>query len=496
MSSFYDEPDQYDDGEFITVRYNDILRENHPARLIKKFVSTLDLTAFEKRYKVGRGNKGRPPKGIKMMLGIILYALYERIYSAHDIDKATYSYSDFWIFSHKKRVSHDKISDFVNMHEEEMKDVFLETILLADNNKLLSFESLYQDGFFIKANAAKEKNYTLERLDKKESRIREALDIIFAKLKEDEIDSETIKEKKELEEKLKKISELKIELNKKIKNRMEGKRPDKVEDRLDKITINSTDKDCNVMKMKDGSYANAYLKINAVDSKSDIVVGSSVYGHFDESHNAVRIFKEANENCSKTGEQYTSVCYDSGFNTLGSCASFEAMGIDVISPTKQHENETRHPEKYEGKIKYQYKAEEHCVICSEGCVLGDKSRYVSEKKGTVFFKFWNKENCKRCERLSECTSNKKGYFEALVDSRQPSQQRVLDRYKSDKGQEIYKKRSHTAETYQGDLKRNGKFESFYRRGRSKVCLESILHDTVWNLRRIFNTTNYDIAWKT
>ena len=494
MSSFYDEPDQYDDGEFITVRYNDILRENHPARLIKKFVSTLDITAFEERYKVGQGNKGRPPKGIKMMLGIILYALYERIYSAHDIDKATYSYSDFWIFSHKKRVSHDKISDFVNMHEEEMKDVFLETILLADSNKLLSFESLYQDGFFIKANASKEKNYTLERLDKKENRIREALDNIFAKLKEDEIAPETIKEKENLEKKLKKISELKVELNQKIKNRLEGKRPDKIKDKLDKMTINSTDEDSNVMKMKDGSYANAYLKINAVDSKADIVVGSSVHGHFDESHNAVKLFKEANKNCSKTGEQYKSVCFDSGFNTLGSCVSFEAMGVEVISPTKQYENETRYPEKHEGKITYQYDDKKHCVICSEGAILTEQSRYESENKGTVFYKFWNKEKCKCCDRRPECTKNKKGYFEALVDARQPYQQRVLDRYKSKKGQELYKKRMHTAETYQGDLKQNGKFERFYKRGMPKVYLESILQDVVWNLRRIFNATGYEIVW--
>ena len=496
MASFYDEPDQYDDGEFITIRYNDIHREDHPAKLIKQFVSKLDITAFAKRYNVGKGKAGRPPKGIRMMLGLILFALFERMYSAHDIDYATYNYSDFWIFSHKKRISHDKISDFVNIHEEEMKDVFLETILLADNNKLLSFETLYQDGFLIKANASKEKNYTLKGLDKKEKKLSEALDNIFEKLKEDIIAPETIKEKQELEEKLKKILELKDELNKKIKNRMDGKRPDKVKNRLDKIAINSTDKDCNIMKMKDGSHANAYLKITAVDSKADIVVGSSVHGHFDESHNSVKLFKETNKNCSKTGKQYTSVCFDSGFNTLGSCVSFKAMGVEVTSPTKQFENEKRNPEKYKNKISYQYNVEKHCVICSEGGVLTEKSRYECEKKGTVFYKFRNKEKCKCCERRPECTSNKKGYFEARVDSRQPYQQQVLDKFKSKEGQKVYKKRMHTAETYQGDLKQNGKYERFYKRGVPKVYIESILHDAVWNLRRIFNATGSNIAWET
>ena len=95
MASYFDEPDSCDDGAFIQVRFDDILPVNHPANLIKKFLSTIDLSPFIEKYQVSHGQAGRPPKGIRMMLGVLLYGIYSRIYSAHKLDKATYSYSDF-----------------------------------------------------------------------------------------------------------------------------------------------------------------------------------------------------------------------------------------------------------------------------------------------------------------------------------------------------------------------------------------------------------------
>jgi hypothetical protein len=248
------------------------------------------------------------------------------------------------------------------------------------------------------------------------------------------------------------------------------------------------------MKMKDHSHANAYLKINALDGKADIVVGSVVEGHYDESHNAVKVFNESNQNCNLSGKQYQMICFDSGFNTLGSCTSFAAMEVTVIAPTRQYENETRNNDASEGKITHQYNVETNTVQCSEGTVLTQKSQHIDATKGTIFKKFWNIEGCRKCTRIHECTVNKQGYFQARVDVRQPIQQEALSRYLSEEGKKLYRKRAHVAETYQGDLKKNGNFERFLRRGLKKVRTESLILDTVWNLRRIFNEKGLQIAW--
>ncbi|MCP4651407.1 MAG: hypothetical protein GY853_15180, partial [PVC group bacterium] len=93
--------------------------------------------------------------------------------------------------------------------------------------------------------------------------------------------------------------------------------------------------------------------------------------------------------------------------------------------------------------------------------------------------------------------SKDGYRTVKIDPRIASQKRSLEKYLSDEGQALYKKRSHVAETYQGDLKYNGRFTHYYLRGLRKVSIESKIHDIVWNIRRIFSETiQGGIAWTT
>jgi transposase len=489
MAGYFDDPTEYGDGAFITINFNEILPEHHPARLISRFIETIDLSSFEEKYNVGSGKSGRPPKSIRMMLGVLLYAIYSRFYSAHKIEKATYSYSDFWIFTHKNRISHDKISDFINVHEEEIIDVFLSTILLAEKNKLLDFGTLYQDGFLIKANASKQKSYTRKSLNHREKKLHAALEEVMEKLKNAEEDDDVNQRKKDVEKKLSTIKRLQEELNEEIQKRLNGKRDDKVDE--EKVSINTTDRDSSLMRMKDSSYANAYLKITAVDSKADIVISSVVEGYFDESHRAVQLFRQSNKNCERLGV-YDSVCFDSGFNTMGTCSWFEVLGVTVIAPTKDYENKRRNPDTT--VVTFEYDEKSHTVRCSEGAVLYEEKRYVDPKKGTRLFHFGNKGACGTCSRLKECTTSSRGYRSVTVDSRHVIQKRALEKYKSETGQEIYAKRLHAAETFQGDLKNNGKFDRFYRRRKETVRTESILQDIVWNLRRIFNSKSTEILW--
>lgn len=479
-----------DDGAFIDIRFNNIIPENHPARYIKEFIDTIDVSSFEEKYKVGKSQKGRAPKDVRMMLCVILYAIYSRIYSARKIDYATYNYSDFWFFTHKNRISHDKISKFIILHGENIANVFLATISLAEKNNLLSFENLYHDGFLMKANASKKKNYTKKRLEKKEEKIRSSLSEILSQIETD-VDGVVPKEAIRLKKELKKIEELKKELNDKINIYSQKDCPSEKEKREKNTQINSTDKDAELMRQKDNSYANSYLKTTALDSKADILVSSCISGHYDEPHHLPKLIKEANKNCEGMGE-YNKSFADSGFITHGNAVQTEAMGIELIGPTKQHENDVRNPEKTKGKITFNYNESKNCVSCSEGKTLHYFEKYHDPKKGTIISSYRNIEACKSCSKRKNCTKSE--YREVKIDSRLPAQMRCLDRYKSEEGQELYKKRSHCAETFQGDLKQNGKFIQLFRRGNEKVQVDSIMHDIIWNLRRIFNSVEKEVVF--
>ena len=493
MARYFEGPNNDDDGAFEIIHYNKILPENHPARYIKMFVDNLPIDKFENKYQVGEGQRGRAPKKIRLMLGVILYAIYSRIYSARKIDEATYTYADFWLFTHKQRISHDKISDFIIVHEKEMKDVFLETILLAEKNELLNFSALYMDGFQIKANANKHKNKNKSELNRKQEKLEKALIEVIAKMGESDKTEDTEKEKERLENEICKIKNLQLELNEKIKKRTENKEEQEAKDLSKKLTINKTDRESELSKMKDGSYASAYTKINALDSKADIVIGSDVDGRNDEPGKTLDLFRKSQANCKELGK-FKTVVADSNFNTMGNCVMFEALGVELISPTKDFENEQRNPKKYENKIKFEYHPEKNCMICTEGKELKEGKRFLNAREGRVIMTFWNKAACASCSRRKECTQSAAGFKKLKIDARIESQQKVLERYKSDKGKVLYKKRQHTAEVYQADCKYNGKMTQFLRRGLDKIRVDCLIYDITWNLRRIFNIKAQDMVW--
>ncbi len=494
MAEYFDEPDENDDGAFVELRFSDIIPKNHPARYIKKFISLVDISKFEKKYKIGAGKVGRPPKSIRLMLGVILYAIYSRIYSAHQIDMATYTYSDFWFFTHRQRISHDKISKFIIMHEEDIINIFLETIVLAEKNDLLNFEALFQDGFFMKANASKEKNRTLKGLKRRKEKFHTILEELLLKLKDAELGEEKDKlylRKVKAEKEIEKMDQLGEILNERIKRYSTKDVPSEIKEREQKTNINLTDKDAELGRNKNRGFNNQYTKVTALDSKADILIASHVSGHNDESHTIFPLMKEANKNC---GDKYTTGVADAGFNSKGVCVQFEAEGWKFIAPTKQHENEMRNKDEYKNRITFEYDESNHCVKCSEGKTLDESGKFYDSKRGTLIYTFHNEKACAGCNRINDCTKNKKGFRKVRIDSRTPSQQRVLDNYLDEEGKAIYKKRAHVAETFQGDLKKNGNFTQLLRRGIDKVRVDGIFHDITWNLRRIFNSRGYNIAW--
>jgi transposase len=489
MADHFYSPNVCDDADFKALRYRNLVSADHPVRFIDKFIESIDVTSFQARYCVADGKTGRAPFDVRLLLKVILYAIFCRIYSARKIDYATENYADFWFFTYGERISHDKISDFINLHEEDIHHVFLATISLAHKNELLSFKALYQDGYMLRANASRKRSLTMEKLNKFETKISDALDGVLVALKAPQENEKLQSKKENFESKLARIGALREQLQEKIAQRSEGTVDWKHKQIQNRTTINMTDPDSDLMHQKDDSRANSFLKVSAVDSKEGLVVASSVSGYNDEPHMALDLFKDANENCTTKGS-YDTVVADSNFTSAENCVSFEQEQISLIGPTREFEFQQRSAA---GDV-FTYNKEQDCIICPAGIELKQTSRSFDKQRNSTIRVFGNKEACFQCSRLSECTKSQKGYRTVKLDVRYPAQQRVLERYQSEQGQLLYKKRSHLAETPQGDLKQNGKFIQLLRRGIKKVRVDSTIHDIAWNLRRIFNTKGLNLCW--
>ena len=61
------------------------------------------------------------------------------------------------------------INDFRKIHHEDLASLFLQVLEMCKQAKLVKMGTVAIDGTKVKANASKDKNYTLETLKKKEN---------------------------------------------------------------------------------------------------------------------------------------------------------------------------------------------------------------------------------------------------------------------------------------------------------------------------------------
>jgi transposase len=132
----------------------DVLADDHPARLLWRVVETLDLSAFTAGAKSVDGHAGRPLTSVRMLLTLWLYAISEGIGSAREIARRTRSDAAFrWVVGDED-VSHARLSQFRVGHEDALDELFTDVLGVLLHKGLLSLDLVAQDGTRVRASAS------------------------------------------------------------------------------------------------------------------------------------------------------------------------------------------------------------------------------------------------------------------------------------------------------------------------------------------------------
>ena len=130
------------------------LPEDHLALFISEIVQNLDLSSFYQVYESGQG-RGQPPYHPAMMLGLLLYGYCTGVFSSRKIERATYEIVPFRFLSANQHPDHDSIATFRRRHIEQIKEVFIQVVLICREMGLVQLGHVAIDGTKIKANASK-----------------------------------------------------------------------------------------------------------------------------------------------------------------------------------------------------------------------------------------------------------------------------------------------------------------------------------------------------
>ncbi len=166
----------YEQALELTVRLGDCLPPDHLARFVVDSVAELDLTALYAQY----GTRGGEPYAPEVLLGLLLYGYATGVFSSRKIERATYETVPFRFIAGNLHPDHDTLATFRRTFLPELKDLFVQVLLLAREAGVLKLGTISLDGTKVHADASKRKAVSYKRLLEVEAQLRTEVEELFA----------------------------------------------------------------------------------------------------------------------------------------------------------------------------------------------------------------------------------------------------------------------------------------------------------------------------
>jgi len=158
-----------------TVTIEECLPPNHLARFIVTVLARLDLRPIYARYAPIGGEAIDPV----ILLGLLFYGYATGVFSSRKIEKATYESIPFRFIAGGLHPDHDTLATFRKAFLPEIKALFVEVLLLAQQAGALNLGNISLDGSKIHADASKSHAVSYGRLLELERDLRQEVDALF-----------------------------------------------------------------------------------------------------------------------------------------------------------------------------------------------------------------------------------------------------------------------------------------------------------------------------
>ena len=99
-----------------------------------------------------------------MLLGLLVYGYTTGVFSSRKIEQATHEVLPFRFIAGDMHLNHDTIAHFRRQHLTELKELFVQVLLLTQTMGYLQLGNIRLDGSKIHADASKSKAVSYKRL--------------------------------------------------------------------------------------------------------------------------------------------------------------------------------------------------------------------------------------------------------------------------------------------------------------------------------------------
>jgi len=264
-----------DQVEFRACCWNDLLPDDHQARIVWDFSGSVDLSPLYEAIRAVEGRPGNPPIDPRILFALWLYATLRGIGSARELDRRcdgqTGEVAFQWICGGVS-VNHHTLSDFRVAHVELLDRTLSQSIAVLRQEGLVTLERVAQDGMKVRASAGAASFRREATLQEHLAEAQEQVAALKAELESDphaasqRLQAARQRAARERAERLTQALE-QLPLVQAQKKGAEAKQ---------QARVSTTDPEARVMKMGDGGFRPAYNVQLATDTQTQIITGVDV----------------------------------------------------------------------------------------------------------------------------------------------------------------------------------------------------------------------------
>lgn len=306
----------------------DVLPEDHRARLLWSAASRLDLSAFYGEVGSREGGAGRPAIDPKILIVLWLYATSEGVGSARELERLSTSHDAYRWICGGVSVNHHTLSDFRVGHGEALDALMTKILGVLMHEGMLKLRRVAQDGVRVRASAGAASFRREHSLRKCLNAARTQVEAT-KRLMSSEGGAATARERAA---RLQAAKEREARLTKALAQLERVRESKATEEEKAEARVSTTDPEARVMKMPDGGFRPAYNVQLATDTQARVIVGVSVSN---KGSDLGQIEPMLGQIESRTGSLPKEHLVDGGYVRLDEIEAAAKQNVAVLAPPQK-----------------------------------------------------------------------------------------------------------------------------------------------------------------
>jgi transposase len=319
--------------EFQECSLDELLPEDHEARIVWAYVCGLDLSELTEPIQAVEGGPGQAPADPRILMALWLYATLRGVGSARELNRLCRDHVAYRWICGGVSMNYHTLSDFRTRHVELLDRLLTESVAALMAEGLVTLERVAQDGMKVRASAGAA---SFRRQPTLEEALAEAEEQVAQLRKELEANPTAPKtrqqaaRKRAAEERLERIRAALDQLPKIA----ESKKP---KDR-DKARASTTDADPRVMKMGDGGFRPAFNVQFATATGSQVITGVDVTNSGGDQGQMAPMVEQHQQRYEEVPDE---ALLDGGFVKKEDIEKVEQGGTTVYAPVQKSKDPER-----------------------------------------------------------------------------------------------------------------------------------------------------------